>query len=467
MSESQQADTYEANLGHLALFVDGARVWANDVIDTLEAVIERAEQVDGWVYHDWQQSDANSETTRARLDENTADWAAFCEQHGLTQVDAPQINPTGIRIALDAIERRDEVEALCVLSAAHQLGALCDRFRAAGVYVVGLSNWRSADEFRAACDEFAVVDDRQMSQARRQAEQRRDEDADWDLRLTDLCQTLGNPWTPVPVIEGCLTEVYPEFDLYDEGADSLEEWFRERPERFQVQSWRGGTTTRVRARREQERRTPPPSRSRERPQPGQPWEPMAIEALQREPRDAEGWIQLPQLGQRLRDMDPDWSPKRYGADKLLNLLDQRENLFEIEEEMDDEERFVRRHWVRLAPDADLSQTPPPPPRPAAPDIPAPAAQPAPPAEPPQPWHSLVAEALQEAPEDEDGWLELSELEQRLRSADADWSPQRYGADDLVDLLDQRQDLFEIEEEMDDEEREVLTHWIRLAEPEDF
>ena len=463
MNESQHADTYEANLGRLALFVDGARVWASDVIDTLEAVIERAEQVDGRVYHDWEQSDANSETTRARLDENTADWAAFCERHDLARVDAPQINPTGIRIALDAIELRDEVEALCVLSAAHQLGALCDRFRASGVYVVGLSNWRSADEFRAACNEFAVVDDRQMSQARRQAEQRREEQADWSLRLADLCQTLGNPWTPVPVIEGCLAEVYPEFDLYDEGADSLEEWFRQHSERFQLQSWRGGTTTRVRARREQERRAPQPSRSRARPQPDQPWEPMAIAALQREPRDADGWIQLPQLGQRLRDMDPDWSPKRYGADKLLDLLDQRESLFEIEEEMDDEERFVRRHWVRIVPDAELPQAPPPPRR-AAPDIAATAPQQ--PAEPPQPWQTLVAEALQQAPEGEDGWLELSELEQRLRSADADWSPQRYGADDLLALLDQHQDRFEIEEEMDDEEREVLTHWIRLAEPAD-
>lgn len=465
MSESQHADIYEANLGRLVLFVDGARVWANDVIDTLEAVIERAEQVDGWVYHDWGQSDANSEATRARLDENTTDWASFCEQHGLAQVDAPQINPTGIRIALDAIELRDEVESLCVLSAAHQLGALCDRFRAAGVYVVGLSNWRSADEFRAACDEFEVVDDRQMSQARRQAEQRRDEDAEWDLRLADLCQTLGNPWTPMAVIEGCLAEVYPEFDLYDEGADSLEEWFRERPQRFQVQSWRGGTTTRVRARREQERRTPPPSRSRARPQPDQPWEPMAIAALQREPRDADGWIQLPQLGQRLRGMDPDWSPKRYGADKLLDLLDQRESLFEIEEEMDDAERFVRRHWVRIVPDAELPQAPPP--RRAAPDLLTHAAQPAPPAEEsPQSWQTLVAAALQQVPEDEDGWLELSELDQRLRSADADWSPQRHGADSLIALLDQRQDLFEIEEEMDDAEREVLTHWIRLAEPEE-
>lgn len=462
MSETQQADTDAVGLGRLALFVDGARVWANDVTDALEAVIERAEQVDGWVYHDWGQSDANSEATRARLDENTEDWAAFCDAHGLARVDAPQINPTGIRIALDAIDLRDEVDALCVLSAAHQLGVLCDRFRTAGAHVVGLSNWRAADEFRAACDEFEVVDDRQMSQARRQAEQRREEDAEWDLRLADLCQTLGNPWTPMAVIEGCLAEVYPEFDLYDEGADSLEEWFRERPQRFQVQSWRGGTTTRVRARREQERRTPQPGRNREPLPPGQPWEPMAIEALQRDPRDPDGWIQLPQLGQRLRDMDPDWSPKRYGAEKLLDLLDQRGSLFEIEEEMDEEERFVRRHWVRLAPDAELLEAPPP--RRAAPDVAAPAPQQ--PAEPPQPWQTLVAEALQQAPEGEDGWLELSELEQRLRSADADWSPQRDGADSLIALLDQRQDLFEIEEEMDDAEREVLTHWIRLAEPEE-
>lgn len=462
MSETQQADTDAASLGRLALFVDGARVWANDVTDALEAVIERAEQVDGWVYHDWGQSDANSEATRARLDENTEDWAAFCDAHGLARVDAPQINPTGIRIALDAIDLRGEVDALCVLSAAHQLGVLCDRFRTAGAHVVGLSNWRAADEFRAACDEFEVVDDRQMSQARRQAEQRREEDAEWDLRLADLCQTLGNPWTPMAVIEGCLAEVYPEFDLYDEGADSLEEWFRERPQRFQVQSWRGGTTTRVRARREQERRTPQPGRSREPLPPGQPWEPMAIEALQRDPRDPDGWIQLPQLGQRLRDMDPDWSPKRYGAEKLLDLLDQRGSLFEIEEEMDEEERFVRRHWVRLAPDAELLEAPPP--RRAEPDIVAPAPQQ--PAEPPQPWQTLVAEALQQAPEGEDGWLELSELEQRLRNADADWSPQRDGADSLIALLDQRQDLFEIEEEMDDAEREVLTHWIRLAEPEE-
>ena len=462
MSETQQADTDAVGLGRLALFVDGARVWANDVTDALEAVIERAEQVDGWVYHDWGQSDANSEATRARLDENTEDWAAFCDAHGLARVDAPQINPTGIRIALDAIDLRGEVDALCVLSAAHQLGVLCDRFRTAGAHVVGLSNWRAADEFRAACDEFEVVDDRQMSQARRQAEQRREEDAEWDLRLADLCQTLGNPWTPMAVIEGCLAEVYPEFDLYDEGADSLEEWFRERPQRFQVQSWRGGTTTRVRARREQERRTPQPGRNREPLPPGQPWEPMAIEALQRDPRDPDGWIQLPQLGQRLRDMDPDWSPKRYGAEKLLDLLDQRGSLFEIEEEMDEEERFVRRHWVRLAPDAELLEAPPP--RRAAPDIAAPAPQQ--PAEPPQPWQTLVAEALQQPPEGEDGWLELSELEQRLRSADADWSPQRDGADSLIALLDQRQDLFEIEEEMDDAEREVLTHWIRLAEPEE-
>lgn len=462
MSETQQADTDAASLGRLALFVDGARVWANDVTDALEAVIERAEQVEGWVYHDWGQSDANSEATRARLDENTEDWAAFCDAHGLARVDAPQINPTGIRIALDAIDLRGEVDALCVLSAAHQLGVLCDRFRTAGAHVVGLSNWRAADEFRAACDEFEVVDDRQMSQARRQAEQRREEDAEWDLRLADLCQTLGNPWTPMAVIEGCLAEVYPEFDLYDEGADSLEEWFRERPQRFQVQSWRGGTTTRVRARREQERRTPQPGRNREPLPPGQPWEPMAIEALQRDPRDPDGWIQLPQLGQRLRDMDPDWSPKRYGAEKLLDLLDQRGSLFEIEEEMDEEERFVRRHWVRLAPDAELLEAPPP--RQAAPDIAAPTPQQ--PAEPPQPWQTLVAEALQQAPEGEDGWLELSELEQRLRSADADWSPQRDGADSLIALLDQRQDLFEIEEEMDDAEREVLTHWIRLAEPEE-
>lgn len=462
MSETQQAGTDAASLGRLALFVDGARVWANDVTDALEAVIERAEQVEGWVYHDWGQSDANSEATRARLDENTEDWAAFCEAHGLARVDAPQINPTGIRIALDAIDLRGEVDALCVLSAAHQLGVLCDRFRADGAHVVGLSNWRAADEFRAACDEFEVVDDRQMSQARRQAEQRREEDAEWDLRLADLCQTLGNPWTPMAVIEGCLVEVYPEFDLYDEGADSLEEWFRERPQRFQVQSWRGGTTTRVRARREQERRTPQPSRNREPLPPGQPWEPMAIEALQREPRDPNGWIQLPQLGQRLRDMDPDWSPKRYGAEKLLDLLDQRESLFEIEEEMDEEERFVRRHWVRLAPDAELLEAPPP--RRAAPDIAAPAPQQ--PAEPSLPWQALVAAALQQTPQDEDGWLELSELEQRLRSADADWSPQRDGADSLIALLDQRQDLFEIEEEMDDAEREVLTHWIRLAEPEE-
>lgn len=462
MSETQQADTDAVGLGRLALFVDGARVWANDVTDALEAVIERAEQVDGWVYHDWGQSDANSEATRARLDENTEDWAAFCDAHGLARVDAPQINPTGIRIALDAIDLRGEVDALCVLSAAHQLGVLCDRFRTAGAHVVGLSNWRAADEFRAACDEFEVVDDRQMSQARRQAEQRREEDAEWDLRLADLCQTLGNPWTPMAVIEGCLAEVYPEFDLYDEGADSLEEWFRERPQRFQVQSWRGGTTTRVRARREQERRTPQPGRNREPLPPGQPWEPMAIEALQRDPRDPDGWIQLPQLGQRLRDMDPDWSPKRYGAEKLLDLLDQRGSLFEIEEEMDEEERFVRRHWVRLAPDAELLEAPPP--RRAEPDIADPAPQQ--PAEPPQPWQTLVAEALQQAPEGEDGWLELSELEQRLRSADADWSPQRDGADDLIALLDQRQDLFEIEEEMDDAEREVLTHWIRLAEPEE-
>ena len=462
MSETQQADTDAVGLGRLALFVDGARVWANDVTGALEAVIERAEQVDGWVYHDWGQSDANSEATRARLDENTEDWAAFCDAHGLARVDAPQINPTGIRIALDAIDLRGEVDALCVLSAAHQLGVLCDRFRTAGAHVVGLSNWRAADEFRAACDEFEVVDDRQMSQARRQAEQRREEDAEWDLRLADLCQTLGNPWTPMAVIEGCLAEVYPEFDLYDEGADSLEEWFRERPQRFQVQSWRGGTTTRVRARREQERRTPQPGRNREPLPPGQPWEPMAIEALQRDPRDPDGWIQLPQLGQRLRDMDPDWSPKRYGAEKLLDLLDQRGSLFEIEEEMDEEERFVRRHWVRLAPDAELLEAPPP--RRAEPDIAAPAPQQ--PAEPPQPWQTLVAEALQQAPEGEDGWLELSELEQRLRSADADWSPQRDGADSLIALLDQRQDLFEIEEEMDDAEREVLTHWIRLAEPEE-
>ena len=462
MSETQQADTDAVSLGRLALFVDGARVWANDVTDALEAVIERAEQVEGWVYHDWGQSDANSEATRARLDENTEDWAAFCDAHGLARVDAPQINPTGIRIALDAIDLRGEVDALCVLSAAHQLGVLCDRFRTAGAHVVGLSNWRAADEFRAACDEFEVVDDRQMSQARRQAEQRREEDAEWDLRLADLCQTLGNPWTPMAVIEGCLAEVYPEFDLYDEGADSLEEWFRERPQRFQVQSWRGGTTTRVRARREQERRTPQPGRNREPLPPGQPWEPMAIEALQRDPRDPDGWIQLPQLGQRLRDMDPDWSPKRYGAEKLLDLLDQRGSLFEIEEEMDEEERFVRRHWVRLAPDAELLEAPPP--RLAGPDIAAPAPQQ--PEEPPQPWQTLVAEALQQAPEGEDGWLELSELEQRLRSADADWSPQRDGADSLIALLDQRQDLFEIEEEMDDAEREVLTHWIRLAEPEE-
>lgn len=472
----------------LALLVDCARVWAEDIEDALEAVIERAERVEGRVYHSWSWPAGASGNPASRAGENTAVWAEFCERYRLEQVDAPQISATGIKITLDALDLDEEVDAVCVATVSHQLGPLLERLREDDIYVIGLSNWRAKDEFREACDEFTLIDDRVMSEARKQAETHRAEGADWETRMADLCGSLratATAWVPLPLLEQCVETIYPEFVPHSDEDEPLEDWLRAREYRFALREWRdratGEQTLQVRARNAKraeagprERREVQPADRPGAPQrapilrsgPPPPWEELVSEALQIPPTGEDGWIQMPQLGVRLRQVTDDWSPRHYGAEKLLDLLDSRADLFEVDEEMNEEGLKVLRHWVRLVP-AGGRPAAPPPPSPADLDILTPAAQSASQAEPPGAWQSLVAEALQAPSEDEDGWIELSELEQRLRSADADWSPQRHGADDLLTLLDQHQDLFEIEEEMDEAEREVLTHWIRLAEPEDL
>ena len=475
----------------LAVLVDCARVWAEDVEDELEAVIERAERVDGRVYHSWSWPGGASGNPSSRAAENSEVWAEFCERHQFEQVEAPQISATGIRITLDALDLDEEVDAVCIMTVSHQLGPLVERLRQNELYVVGLSNWRSKDEFRDACDEFKLIDDRSMSEARKLAETHRAEGSDWETRIADLCDGLratATPWVPLPLLEQCVETIYPEFVPHSDEDEPLEDWLRARDDRFLLRDWRdratGESTFQVRTRGSQHGKSAkaatgadqpqresrpgaPPRPSVRRDGPAPPWEELITEALQLPPHTEDGWIQLPQLGQRLRQVTDDWSPKRYGADKLLDLLDRREDLFEVDEEMDEEQRKVLRHWVRLVAADDRAEPLPPPPSPPASEFPAPDVPSAePPAEPPGSWQSLVADALQQPPEGEDGWLELSGLEERLQQAGDGWSPQRYGADDLLDLLDQRQDLFEIEEEMDDAEREVLTHWIRLAEPEE-
>ena len=79
------------------------------------------------------------------------------------------------------------------------------------------------------------------------------------------------------------------------------------------------------------------------------WAELAVEALWQEPGDEEGWVQIAQLEQRLRQSDPDWSPAHEGAEALL---DQRKDPFESGEGTDDGDNVLR-HWVRLAPTKDL------------------------------------------------------------------------------------------------------------------
>ena len=350
MSDRERAETSSAEWSRLALFVDGARVWMEDVEDELEEVIGRAERVEGRVYHNWDWHGGRAaDDPPSRPNQNTELWGEFCERHGLERVDAPQISATGIQLTLDAIDLRDDVDALCILSVSHSLAPLCERFRAAGVYVVGLSNWRSKDEFRNACDEFVQVDDRLMSQARRHAERHREEDSEWGTRVAELCQSLrsgGNTWAPLALLETYVQEIYPEFDPEDDGCESLEQWIRERSDQFAVRDWTdrrtGEATYQVRAISQSGGSRRPP------PRPAQPWEELVTRALREEPPDEDGWVLMTKLGARLKLVDPDWAPQRYGADKLLTLLDRREELFEIDEELHDDGERVRRHWVRLA-----------------------------------------------------------------------------------------------------------------------
>ena len=467
----------------LALFVDCARVWADDVEDALEDIIARAERVEGRVYHNWELRGSPDDDSPSRADRNTESWAEFCDDYELDRVDAPQISATGIQLTLDAIDLRQEVDALCILSVSHQLGPLCQRFRDAGVYVVGLSNWRSKNEFRGACDEFEQIDDRLMSQARQQAERHRDEDSAWAVRIQDLCHSLrsgGNAWAPLPLLETYVQEIYPEFDTQDDDCDTLEEWIQARREQFSLREWRdrrsGEQSWQVRAaaqrsqspqRDRQDGRSAParsPAPLLRRPaEPSRDWEDLVQQAIADEPQEESGWVQMTKLGARLKLIDPDWSPRRYKADKLLTLLDRREDLFEVEEEMHDDEVRVRRHWVRALVEYDRSASPAPAERR---DARSPAPEPEslgsrPASQPSRGWVELAAEALRQEPGDEEGWVQIAQLEQRLRQSDPDWSPAHEGAEDLLDLLDQREDLFEVEEEADDDDN-ILQHWVRLA-----
>ena len=351
----------------LALFVDCARVWADDVEDALEDIIARAERVEGRVYHSWSRQGGANADPASRASKNTEHWAEFCGDYDLEQVEMPQISATGIQITLDAVDLEETVDAVCVLTVSHQIGPLFERLREQGVYVVGLSNWRARDEFRNACDEFAVVDDRAMSQARQQAENHRAEGSGWGDRVSDLCDNLRSgptAWVPLPMLQQCLNEIYPEFETQLYGDETLDEWLGGQENLFALRDWRdrytGETTLQVRSRRKPQARNraartgePPAPRGAapDAPPRSGPWEEIVAEALRQEPRDEGGWIQMPRLGQRLHQLDPHWSPKRHGAEKLLDLLDRRDDLFEIEEEMDDDDRKVLSHWVRLAPTA--------------------------------------------------------------------------------------------------------------------
>ena len=481
MTEPETAESQPDELGRLALFVDCARVWATDVTDALEEIIERADQLEGRVYHNWELQGSPDDDSPSRADRNTANWNEFCDRHELERIDAPQISATGIQLTLDAIELRQEVDALCILSVSHQLGPLCQRFRDAGVYVIGLSNWRSKNEFRGACDEFEQIDDRLMSQARQQAERHREEDAAWAVRIQDLCHSLrsgGNAWAPLPLLETYVQEIYPEFDTQDDDCDTLEEWLQARRDQFALREWRdrrsGEQSWQVRVaaprgqssqRERQDNRSgsaPPRSDA-----PSRDWEDLVQQAIAEEPQEEEGWVQMTKLGARLKQIDPDWSPRRYRADKLLTLLDRREDLFEVEEEMHDDEVRVRRHWVRALVEYDASAQPA---RAERRDAREAVREPASRGgrlapEPSRDWAELAAEALRQEPGDEDGWIEIAQLEQRLRESAPDWSPASEGAEDLIDLLDQREDLFEVEEEADDEDN-ILQHWVRLAPADD-
>lgn len=359
MTSREMTGSRTTEWGRLALFVDGGRIWAQDVEDALEAVIARANQVEGCVYHSWTRVSATGGNAPTRTDQNNELWEEFCDRHELEQFDVPQISATGIQLTLDAIDLREEVDALCILSVSHQLEPLFERFREAGVYVVGLSSWRARDEFRNACDEFVQIDDRLMSRARRQAVQYRDEDWDWETRIADLSEILDSSGAPIKLLENFLQEIYPEFDPAGEGSESLEEWFREREDRFTlrrwVDRWTGESTFQVRVRRQpdaasqrQSRSDLPPQRRR----PTRNWEDLVTQALRRSKTDEEGWVLMTTLGSELKNLDPEWSPRAHGARNLLSLLDQREDRFEIDEEMHEDNIHVHRHWVRLAQDGE-------------------------------------------------------------------------------------------------------------------
>lgn len=359
----EQPPQQQPEWDRLALFVDCARVWADDVEDALEDIIARAERVEGRVYHSWTRQGGANADPASRASKNTEHWTEFCDDYQLERVEMPQISATGIQITLDAVDLEETVDAVCVLTVSHQVGPLFERLREQGVYVVGLSNWRAREEFRNACDEFAVIDDRAMSQARHQAEKHRAEGSDWGERVSDLCDSLRSgptAWVPLPMLQQCLNEIYPEFETQLYGDETLDEWLGGQENLFALRDWRdrytGETILQARSRRKPQQarnraaRTGEPAAPDAPPRSG-PWEEIVAEALQQEPRDEDGWILMPQLGQRLHQLDPNWSPKRHGAEKLLDLLDRREDLFEIEEEMDEDERKVLSHWVRLAPTA--------------------------------------------------------------------------------------------------------------------
>ena len=444
-------------------------------------------------------------------------WRETCIKHAITQIQvttySPGKNSTDLLLTIDAMELclTGRVEAVCIVSGDSDFAPLAQRLRGHGIHVLGIGAGADvSDGFAQACDRFQRI--RHVTPEPPGAREELGPDSGeageqhWTSLLREACRNsrYEGGWAHLGWAGLYIRRLRPGFDVKSYGVQGLRDlvatredlfeiedrlpnpagppdpWIRirvpegNRPSReplrsqpssadaspsppntasnepatpivVQRQSWQGAITE-----------APPvlPSES-----PGS-WERLVAEALQLAPKGEDGWIQLPQLGQRLRQVTDDWSTQHYGAEKLLDLLDQRGDLFEVDEELDAEQRKVLRHWVRLAPDDDRAEPLPPPSLPAS-ELPVPDVQP-PPAEPPGSWQSLVADALQQSPEGEDGWLELSELEERLQQAGDGWSPQRYGADDLLDLLDRREDLFEIKEELDEAEREVLTHWIRLA-----
>ena len=336
-------------------------------------------------------------------------WRETCIKHAITQIHVTTYsvgkNSTDLRLTIDAMELclTGRVEAVCIVSGDSDFAPLAHRLREHGIHVLGIGAGAGVSEgFAQACDRF---------------------------------QRVGHI-THEP-------SVTPEERGPDSGEIGELHWT------------------------------------------------SLVNSACANSREEDGWVDLGWAGNYIRQLQPNFNAKSYGFPRLTDLIASRPDLFEIEARrpsptvapaywarirVPEKERPLHepllsetgRVGVNLDPSGvalNKTATPTTDPQQDRQDAII-GAQPVLPSEPPRPWQALVAEALQQAPRDEDGWLELSELEQRLRSADADWSPQRYGADDLITLLDQRQDLFEIEEEMDDAEREVLSCWIRLARDDD-